>query len=596
MFAFIAAFFIFNLKLDYFESVFYDARIAHRPFHKTTDHTELVLISSETTAAYKGVPGFKEHAELLKILSQAEPAAVVYATFPEDLKGSDQDKKLFAEQALRLKRFYFATDQLEVKGESAKTKLAPPLDQLEVAAAPKTSDSLKFGKDGVTRRLLTSFQDKQLLHLRLASLFNPEILEAKKIKGTFELYDSQQTYINYLPEGAFPRSTFLDVTSQKIPPAQFKNKIVIIGTDTEIDSKDYVFSPMNKDKASMTLAEMHANMFETLITNSAPKKAPDWLNLVLTVLICVLTVHVVLTMKPLRGIIILASTALGFTLSAYVAFWPFGYWIDMSHPFLAIFLCYYFFIPYRLIIENRRSWEYYQKHKLVSEVEELKTNFIGLMSHDLKTPLARIQGMTQIISKDPTPLSSPQREALDMIQQSSEDLTKFISTILNYAKIESQGVELHMQSKDINQLLIEVAKKNEFLAKVKHIQLVTELEPLFSIPVDPELIKQVFSNLIENAIKYSPDGSKVLITSEEVEGKVIVQVADQGGGIAPEDIPHLFMKFFRSREAKSSPIKGSGLGLYLAKYFVELHKGQINVESTPSQGSTFTVELPINRA
>lgn len=553
------------------------------------------MISSETTAAYKGVPGFKEHAELLKVLNQAEPSAVIYATFAEDLKGSEADKKLFAEQALRLKNFYFVTDQLEVKGESAKTKLAPPLEDIEVFPAPKTTDSLKFGRDGVTRRLLTSFQDKELLHLKIASLFNPEIKDAKKIKGTFELYESLQTYINYLPEGAFSRSPFLDVAGQKIPLAQFKNKIVIVGTDTEVDSKDYIYSPMNKDKASMTLAEMHANMFETLITNSAPTKAPDWLNLVLTVLISVLTVQVVLTMKPLRGIIILASTAVAFTVTAYAAFWPFGYWIDMSHPFLAIFLCYYFFIPYRLIIENRRSWEYYQKHKLLSEVEELKTNFIGLMSHDLKTPLARIQGMTQIISSDATPLSSPQREALDMIQQSSEDLTKFISTILNYAKIESQGVELHMQSKDINQLLLEVVKKNEFLAKVKHVQLVTELEPLFSIPVDPELIKQVFSNLIENAIKYSPDGSKVLISSEEIGEKVVVQVADQGGGISPEDIPHLFMKFFRSREAKSSPIKGSGLGLYLAKYFVELHKGQINVESTPSQGSTFTVELPVNR-
>jgi signal transduction histidine kinase len=139
-----------------------------------------------------------------------------------------------------------------------------------------------------------------------------------------------------------------------------------------------------------------------------------------------------------------------------------------------------------------------------------------------------------------------------------------------------------------------VAKKNEFLAKVKHIKIVTEFETLFSIPVDPELIKQVFSNLIENAINYSPENSKVLISTEEANGKVIVQVADQGIGISAEEVPHIFMKFFRSREAKSSPIRGSGLGLYLAKYFVELHKGQIFVESTPGQGSTFTVELPIS--
>jgi signal transduction histidine kinase len=594
IFAIVAAFFISNLKLDYFESVFFDARITYRPFHSDTGHTELILIGPETTAAYQGLPGFKEHRDLLQTLAKAKPAAIVYATFAEDLRGSEIEKREFADQASTTPRLYFATDQLELKGESGRFKMAPPLDRIEVFPAPKTTDSTKFGKDGVTRRLLTSFQDRKLLHPILASLFNPEIQDPAKIRGTFELYDSVQTYINFLPEGSFSRQSFVDVVSGHGDLSRLSNKIVIIGTNTELDNKDYIFSPMSKDKATMTLAEMHANMFETLITNSAPVKAPDWLNLILTALICILTVQVVLTMKPLRGIIILASTALAFTVAAYLAFWPFGYWVDIAHPFLAIFLCYYFFIPYRLIIENRRSWEYYQKHKLLSQVEELKTNFIGLMSHDLKTPLARIQGMTEIISKDQSPLSTAQREALDMIKQSSEDLTKFISTILQYAKIESQGVQLHWQSKDINQLLLEVVKKNEFLAKVKHIHLVTELEPLFSIQVDPELIKQVFSNLIENAIKYSPENSKVLISSEEVDGKVIVQVADQGGGIAAEDVPHVFMKFFRSREAKASPVKGSGLGLYLAKYFVELHKGQINVESTPSQGSTFTVELPIN--
>lgn len=594
LFALVAAFFISKLKLDYFESIFYDARITYRPLRHDSGNIEIILINSGTTEVFQGPPGFKEHAVLLNKLQAVQPAAVVYATFATDIRGSSlADQKLFADQAATTPRLYFVTDQLEAKGESEKTKLAAPLDRIEFFPAPKTTDSLKFGKDGVTRRLLTSFQDKTLLHPTLAALFNPAIQDSKNIRGTFELYDSLQTFINFLPEGTFPRTAFEQVLSGSLDLQRFKNKIVIIGTDTELDNKDYIFSPMNKDKASMTLAEMHANMFETLITNSAPIKTPDWLTWLLTSLISILTVHVVLTMKPLRGILILAGTALAFTLTSYFAFWPFGFWLDMAHPFLAIFLCYYFFIPYRLIVENRRSWEYFQKHKLLSEVEQLKTNFIGLMSHDLKTPLARIQGMTEIIAKDSTPLSSGQREALDMIRQSAQDLTKFISTILNYAKIESQGIELHLQSKDINQLLLEVVRKNDFLATLKHIQLVTELEPLFSISVDPELIKQVFSNLIENAIKYSPEGSKVLISSEEINSKVVVQIADQGPGIPADELKHVFMKFFRSHEAKSSPIKGSGLGLYLAKYFVELHQGQIFVESTPSQGSTFTVELPI---
>jgi len=269
-------------------------------------------------------------------------------------------------------------------------------------------------------------------------------------------------------------------------------------------------------------------------------------------------------------------------------------WIDLAHPLLALFLCYYFFIPYRLIKENRRSWEYYQKHQLLTQVEELKTNFISMMSHDLKTPIARIQGMTEVIYKDQQPLSNSQRDAIDTIRSSSDDLLKFINAILQYGRIESQGIELHRQSKDINQLLIDVVKKHEFLAKVKRIKIQQELEPMFPVQVDPELLKQVFSNLLENAIKYSPEDSVVTVRSREDGDKVLVDFIDQGIGIPEMDLPNIFMKFFRTHTVKTSTIKGSGLGLYLAKYFIELHKGQISAQSELNKGSIFTVELSIN--
>lgn len=128
---------------------------------------------------------------------------------------------------------------------------------------------------------------------------------------------------------------------------------------------------------------------------------------------------------------------------------------------------------------------------------------------------------------------------------------------------------------------------------MKHIEIQTELEPLFSISLDPDLMKQVFSNLLENAIKYSQENSKVLVKTAEVDGFVQIQFQDHGPGISSDELDNVFMKFFRSKNAKSSPIKGSGLGLYLAKYFVELHQGRISVQSFVGKGSTFTVELPL---
>src|SRR5690606_14623051 len=135
----------------------------------------------------------------------------------------------------------------------------------------------------------------------------------------------------------------------------------------------------------------------------------------------------------------------------------------------------------------------------------------------------------------------------------------------------SKDIKLQLKSKDINTLLSEVIRKCEFLAKSKNITIIPEFEPMFSMKIDEDLMRQVFTNLVENAIKYSPENSRVMVSTEEVDGKVIVQVADQGIGIPAEELPTLFTKFFRSRTAIEKGIKGSGLGLYLSQYFVNLH-------------------------
>jgi signal transduction histidine kinase len=98
---------------------------------------------------------------------------------------------------------------------------------------------------------------------------------------------------------------------------------------------------------------------------------------------------------------------------------------------------------------------------------------------------------------------------------------------------------------------------------------------------------------MENAIKYSADGTRIMITTEDTENEVVIQVADQGRGIPPEDLGHVFDRFYRARNSRANT-PGNGLGLYLARYFVELHNGNIEVESVLDKGSTFTVRLPMN--
>lgn len=590
----VIAFFLSQIKLDYIEGFLYDLRVRTKAREVTSGKIDLVILDSEGVKKLKSDLTASMLTELVDKIAQQGPRYILLDLRTEDIKGTDAEKAAFADLAARTPGLFVASDDLVLEGQ-APPSLPPPFEKIQLASAPKTSDLKIYAKDNVTRRMLVSYQKQPLFHAKVAATYNPQVSDLSAIKGQFEFASSQQTYIDFHPTGTYPRHSFADVLASLVPAGTMFDKIVIVGQDTGQTAKDYVLTPYSREIMAMPTAELQANMFDTMILNSSPVLAPKWLNGLLILLISILTIHVVLTMKPTKGLMLLGITVAGFTLLCYFAFWPFGLWITMAAPLLTIFLCYYFFIPYRLIVENRRSWEYYQKNKLLSQVEELKTNFISMMSHDLKTPIARIQGMTDVILTDSTQISSQQREAVDTIKHSADDLLKFISAILNYGRIESEGVQLHLQSRDINNLLQEVIRKHEFLAKVKRIQIVSELEPMFPIPMDADLMKQVLSNLVENAIKYSPEDTKIMVSSEEADGRVVIQVADQGPGIPQDELANIFMKFFRSKNAKSSPIKGSGLGLYLAKYFTELHKGNISVESNYGNGSTFTVELPIEQ-
>ncbi|WP_409478209.1 ATP-binding protein [Pseudobdellovibrio sp. HCB154] len=604
IFAIAAGFAIFNFKIDYLEGYLFDLRAIVNAYTNQIEPADspivLVQITPKTIERFQGDPKFKDHIKFLNLVTSQNPKFIIYEFRISDddrfadITGTPQEEKEFSNFVKSIPNLIFSTQNLKMKGDITDLSLRSPLD-IKLSSMPISADNKSFSKDGVTRRLMYQYQDQTMTQALVAAHFNPSIQNPDNIRGSFYYLESYQVYINYKPKGFFKTYSFEDVIDQKIPKEALEGKVIIFGTDLERTSKDYVATPFSRQINAMTAAELQANQIQTLIDNNAPVKVPKYVDLILTILTSILTVYVTLSLTPAKGLMILAATLFGASLFALISFVFFGIWFDLAHPFLAIFLCYYFFIPYRLIRENRKSWEYYQKHKLLSEVEQLKTNFISMMSHDLKTPIARITGMTEVIYKDPVQLSPHQREALDTIRHSSDDLLKFINAILQYGSIESQGVQLHKQSKDINALVADVVKKHQFLANVKKIKIIQELEPMFPTSVDPELMKQVFSNLLENAIKYSPEESTVHIRTREENDSLIIEFQDQGMGIPQEDLPNIFMKFFRTHNAKTTTIKGSGLGLYLAQYFVELHKGKITVDSSQDKGSKFTVELPLDK-
>jgi signal transduction histidine kinase len=587
------AFFLCQIQLDFLESYTYDLRVRMRPTPSVSGNIETVTIDNKTQESLKRMPEALDYVKFFDELAKAQPKAVIYISDFSDIIGSYEDLETLATTTKSL-NFIVANDsRLPDKGLEEEFQLLPPLQEIAVESAPKTADAQSFAKDGVTRRMVLTLENELLLHPKLAGLYNNK-KAAHEYQGMFQFKRTAQAYIDFRPSGTYKPVSFIDIANGEFARDMYKDKIVIIGRDTRSEVSDYVMTPYSRDNTAMSRVELHANILDTLILNSAPIPSPWWLNVLATSLIAILTVFVVLALRPLQGLIILGLTVFSYFAVCLLFFMMTDFWLDMAHPLLAIFICYYFFIPYRLIVENRRSWEYYQRNRLLTQVEELKSNFLRMMSHDLKTPIARIQGMAEMALREQDRLTAQQLEALKNITSSSDELEHFIASVLNLGRIESKDIKLHLRSKDINALLIEVIKKSEYLARQKNISIVTEFEPMFSVKVDEDLLRQVFTNLVENAIKYSPNDSSIMISTEEIDGKVQVQVADQGIGISTDEIGNLFTKFYRAKEIRDSEVKGSGLGLYLARYFVDLHKGQISVESAPQQGSTFTVELPMN--
>jgi signal transduction histidine kinase len=251
---------------------------------------------------------------------------------------------------------------------------------------------------------------------------------------------------------------------------------------------------------------------------------------------------------------------------------------------------YYIWVPFRAIAEYKTRFAIQEETKLLKEVESLKQNFISLMSHDLKTPVAKIAGMVDIMMHQARGQIQLEKN-LKMVMDSTKELNKFITSILDLTKIESSKLNLNKSSKDINQIIKGVVEGLKFEASSQQVAIEMSLSPLYPISIDLNLFKRIASNLVENAIKYSGKGKKVQIKTWDDEKWVYIEIKDNGVGIGEDDLKHVFDKFYRVKNDASHSIKGTGLGLYLVKYFVELHGGKILVSSELVQGTKFLVQL-----
>ena len=229
----------------------------------------------------------------------------------------------------------------------------------------------------------------------------------------------------------------------------------------------------------------------------------------------------------------------------------------------------------------------------------MKAEFLAHVSHELRTPLASIHMGTQLLLDEiPGALSQEQSETLRIIKDSSERLIRLISTLLDLSKMEAGMMVYQIAPTDLLRLAGTSVSKVRLLAEGKHIQILTEApSDRVWVSADGARIEQVLDNLFSNALKFSPEGAtvKLRLHPDVKAGVIHVSVADTGPGIRPEDLPHIFERFYQGRAYAKNTLAGSGLGLALAKKVVEAHGGRIWVESDLGKGTTFHFTLPLAR-
>ncbi len=235
----------------------------------------------------------------------------------------------------------------------------------------------------------------------------------------------------------------------------------------------------------------------------------------------------------------------------------------------------------------------------LQEIDDIKTEFLAHVSHELRTPMASIQEGTHLLLDEiPGPLVQEQRTTLRIMADSSKRLIHLISTILDLSKMEAGMMEYRIVPVDLQRIAEISINKIRLLADSKHVQLVLEHSgQRASVKADASRLEQVLDNLLSNALKFSPEGGvvKVHMKPDPQAGVLEVAVSDTGPGIAPEDLPHIFERFYQGR-TKVKHAAGSGLGLALAKKVVEAHGGRIWIESEKGKGATVRFILRLTKS
>lgn len=502
--------------------------------------------------------------ELLTAVLEQEPSKVGVTLYFGDnigqVKLSNQETATFRDPRI----IWSANSALP---EKLSLPIATKADKSNIAHIDTLKDD-----DGIVRRLILT----------------PDTIPnmAERLSGRIPRYRAASLpTINYKGHNLFSEISFSDALSRSLPKDFFKDKIVLIGAEKSNNSQ--IQTPIGL----LARHEFWATVTENIRSHSFIKKYSSFVYAGFLLLLTCLAILIISHYPQAIALFFLLWLA---TLTAAFSAWvfdSFNIWIPIVSSMSLFILVWVLFIGHQALIIEQAHARLQQQQSYLAELEQLKNNFVSLISHDLKTPIAKIQAvLDRVISQGA--LNSELRTDLLSLKDYSEELNRYIQSILKVLRVESRDFKILKETADINGIIENVIDRLSPLARSKKIEINQVLEPMFLIEIDVTLMTEVFLNIIENAIKYTPENGKVMIRSFETDTEVCVEIEDSGEGIPIEDQDLVWKKFVRGK-SQDYKTKGTGLGLYLVKYFIELHGGQISMRSEIKKGTAFLVRLPI---